>query len=138
MTDVGVHETVVDVDALVDGFTITVVATLLLPLCVESPGKLPVMTAVTVVDGVNVDWHVAVPAVAPAARVQVVKVPVPPERPRLTVPVGVTTGPAVDESATVAVQVEPWPSVTGLVHVTVVVVDLLFTMTLAAALVLPL
>ena len=96
------------------------------------------MLAVPAVEAVKVEVHVAVPAVALAARVQVVKVPVTPVTAKVTDPVGVTTVPAVDESTTVAVQVEPWLTTTGLVQLTEVVVVRRLTMTLVAALVLPL
>jgi len=95
------------------------------------------MLAVPAVDAVNVLVHVAVPAVALAVRVQVVKVPVTPVTAKVTAPVGVMTAP-VDASTTVAVQVDPWLMTTGLVQVTLVVVARLFTVTLVAALVLPL
>ena len=95
------------------------------------------MLAVPAVLGRNVEVHVAVPAVALAARVQVVNVPVTPLTAKATEPVGVVTVPG-DESTTVAVQVEPWLTTTGLVHDTEVVVDRTLTVTLVAALVLPL
>jgi len=63
------------------------------------------MLAVPVVEGVNVVLQVAVPAVVPAAKVQVVNVPVTPLTVKVTEPVGVVTG-AV-ESVTVAVHVTP-------------------------------
>ena len=63
------------------------------------------MLAEPVVDAVKVVLHVAVPAVVPAARVQVVNVPVTPLTAKFTLPVGVLTG--VVESVTVAVQVTP-------------------------------
>ena len=53
--------------------------------------------------GVKVDEHVAVPAVVPAANVQVENVPVAPDTENATDPVGVTAVPALDVSATVAV-----------------------------------
>ena len=83
--------------------------------------------------------HVAVPAVVPAANVQVVNVPVTPLTVKVTEPVGVLTG-AGEVSVTVAVQVDPWLTTTGLVHVTAVVVVRLLTVTLAgvALLLLPL
>ena len=91
------------------------------------------------VDAVNVDVHVAVPTVVPAANVQVVNVPVTPLTVKVTEPVGVLTG-AGEVSVTVAVQVDPWLTTTGLVHVTAVVVVRLLTVTLAgvALLLLPL
>ena len=82
------------------------------------------------VDAVNVLVQVAVPAVVPAARVQVVNVPVTPLTVNVTDPVGVLTVPAA-VSVTVAVHVEPWLTNTGLVHVTAVVVVLRLTVTLA-------
>src|SRR5437870_13472690 len=84
------------------------------------------MLAVPAVDGVKVLVQVAVPAVVPAANVQVVKVPVTPATVKVTEPVGVLTG-AGEVSVTVAVQVEPWLTTTGLVHVTAVVVVRLLT-----------
>jgi len=96
------------------------------------------MLAVPAVDAMKVEVHVAVPAVALAARVQVVKVPVTPVTAKVTDPVGVITAPAAELSTTVAVHVEPWLTTTGLVHVTLVVVVRTLTVTLAAALVLPL
>lgn len=78
------------------------------------------MLAVPTVDAENVDVHVAVPAVVPAASAHVVNVPVTPVTPRLTVPVGAVTG-AV-ESVTVTVQVDPWFTATGVAQVTLVVV----------------
>jgi len=94
------------------------------------------MLAVPAVDGVKVEVHVAVPAVAPAASVQVVKVPVTPETAKVTDPVGVDTGAVW--SATVALHVEPWLTTTGLAHVMVVVVWWSPTLTAKAPLVLPL
>ena len=97
------------------------------------------MVAVPAVEAVNVLVHVAVPAVVPAAKVQVVNVPVTPLVVKVTEPVGVLTG-AGEVSVTVAVQVDPWLTTTGLVHVTAVVVVRLLTVTLAgvALLLLPL
>jgi len=63
------------------------------------------MLAVPAVDGVNVEVHVAVPAVAPAANVHVVNVPVTPLTVKVTDPVGVLTGAVM--SVTVAVHVDP-------------------------------
>jgi hypothetical protein len=64
------------------------------------------MLAVPDVDAVNVLLHVAVPAIVPGARVQVVNVPVTPVTPSVSVPVGVLmVPPAV--SVTVAAQVDP-------------------------------
>ena len=88
------------------------------------------MVAVPEVEAVNVEVHVAVPAVVPAAKVQVVNVPVTPVTVKVTEPVGVLTVP-VPVSVTVAVHVEPWLTTTGLVHVTAVVVGLAVTVTLA-------
>ena len=79
------------------------------------------MLAVPAVDGVNVDRHVAVPAVWPAARVQVVKLPVTPVTANVTVRTGVV-GPVVEVSVTVTVQVDPWYTKTGFVQEIVVVV----------------
>jgi len=97
------------------------------------------IVAVPEVDAVNVEVHVAVPAVVPAASVHVVNVPVTPLTVNVTEPVGVLTVPAA-VSVTVAVHVEPWLTNTGLVHVTAVVVVLRLTVTLAgvAPLLLPL
>ena len=77
----------------------------------------------------------AVPAVVPAANVQVVNVPVTPDTVNVTEPVGVLTVPAA-MSVTVAVHVDPWLTNAGLVHVTAVVVVLLLTTTVAAVVVL--
>ena len=97
------------------------------------------IVAVPEVDAVNVEVHVAVPAVVPAASVHVVNVPVTPDTVNVTEPVGVLTVPAA-VSVTVAVHVEPWLTNTGLEHVTAVVVVLRLTVTLAgvALLLLPL
>ena len=97
------------------------------------------IVAVPEVDAVNVEVHVAVPAVVPAASVHVVNVPVTPLTVNVTEPVGVLTVPAA-VSVTVAVHVEPWLTNTGLEHVTAVVVVLRLTVTLAgvALLLLPL
>lgn len=85
--------------------------------------------------------HVAVPAVAPAARVHGLPVnePVTPVWANVTDPVGVTTVPAVVVSLTVAVQLVAWPVATadGL-QTTLVVVVLRLTTTVVAELVLPL
>src|SRR5438445_10326827 len=75
------------------------------------------MVAVPAVDAVNVEVQVAVPAVVPAASVQVVNVPVTPLTVNVTDPVGVLTVPAA-VSVTVAVHVEPWLKNTGLENVT--------------------
>jgi len=88
------------------------------------------IVAVPEVEAVNVDVHVAVPAVVPAAKVHVVNVPVTPVTVKVTEPVGVLTVP-VPVSVTVAVHVDPWLTTTGLVHVTAVVVGLAVTVTLA-------
>ena len=69
--------------------------------------------------GVKVEVQVA-DAVVPA-NVHVVNVPVTPVSVRLTVPVGVVA-PVADVSVTVTVQVELWPTTTGLVQLTAVVV----------------
>ena len=65
------------------------------------------------------------------------KVPSESER-KLTLPVGVTTLPPLEESAIVAVQLEAWLTTTGLVQPTAVEVVRGLTVTLAAALMLPL
>ena len=93
------------------------------------------IVAVPEVDAVNVLVQVAVPAVVPAANVQVVNVPVTPDTVNVTEPVGVLTVPAA-MSVTVAVHVDPWLTNAGLVHVTAVVVVLLLTTTVAAVVVL--
>ena len=93
------------------------------------------IVAVPDVEAVNVEVHVAVPAVVPAANVQVVNVPVTPLSVNVTDPVGVLRVPAA-VSVTVAVHIEPWLTNTGLVHVTAVVVVLLLTTTVAAVVVL--
>jgi len=96
------------------------------------------MLAVPAVDGRNVEVQVAVPAVALAANVHVVNVPVTPVTANVTVPVGVMTVPTAELSPTVATQLDPWLTNTGVEQVTDVVVDRVLTVTLAAALVLPL
>jgi hypothetical protein len=63
--------------------------------------------------------HVA-DAVVPA-KVQVVNDPVTPFCVRATVPVGVVA-PLAEVSMTVTAHAEPWPTITGVAHVTVVVV----------------
>jgi hypothetical protein len=75
----------------------------------------------------------------PDARVQglPMKEPAGPVSVNVTVPVGVDVVPG-EVSATVAVQDEATPTTTGLVQTTVVEVALRLTVTLAAALVLPL
>ncbi len=86
---------------------------------------MPVMLAVPVAVAVKVTEHV------PAAKVQLaagVKLPAGPVSVNETVPVGVVTVPG-DVSATVAEQVEPWLTNTGLVHATVVEVALGLTVT---------
>jgi len=92
------------------------------------------MLAVPDVEAVNVLVQVAVPAVVLAVRLQVVNVPVTPETPSVSVPVGVlTVPPAV--SVTVAVHVDPSLMRTGEgAQVTRVVVVLKLTVTIAAAL----
>jgi len=87
------------------------------------------IVAVPVVEAVNVLVHVAVPAVVPAANVQVVNVPVTPVTVKVTEPVGVVA-PVADVSVTVAVHVEPWLTNTGLVHVMLVLVGWPPTLTL--------
>jgi hypothetical protein len=74
------------------------------------------MLAVPAVDAVKVEVHVATPATVPAAREHVVKVPVTPVTANVTEPVGVVA-PVVEVSVTVALQVEPWLTTTGLEHV---------------------
>ena len=93
------------------------------------------IVAVPDVEAVNVDVHVAVPAVVPAANVQVVNVPVTPDTVNVTEPVGVLTG-AGPVSVTVAVQVDPWLTCTGLTQVTLVVVVRWPTFTVAGVVVL--
>ena len=93
------------------------------------------MLAVPAVDGVKVEVHVAVPAVVPAASVHVVNVPVTPLTVKVTEPVGVLTG-AGPVSVTVAVQVDPWLTCTGLTQVTLVVVVRWPTFTVAGVVVL--
>jgi len=93
------------------------------------------MLAVPALVGVNVEVHVAVPAVVPAASVHVVNVPVTPDTVNVTEPVGVLTG-AGPVSVTVAVQVDPWLTCTGLTQVTLVVVVRWPTFTVAGVVVL--
>lgn len=76
--------------------------------------------------------HVAA-AVVPA-RVQVVKVPVTPVSVSATVPVGGRNVPAVDESVTVTLHVDPWFTFTGLVQFTAVLVVLGLTAMVAVPL----
>src|SRR2546428_2600780 len=94
------------------------------------------MLAVPDVDAVNVLVQVAVPAVVPVVRLQVVKAPVTPVTPSVSVPVGVgvlTVPPAV--SVTVAVHIDPWLIRRGEgAQVTPVVVVRGLTVTIAAAL----
>ena len=75
----------------------------------------------------------------PLASVHVValKLPAAPVSVKVTVPVGVLVVPG-DVSATVAVHVDAWPTTTGVVQLTVVLVALLFTVIAEPALVLPL
>ena len=93
------------------------------------------MLAVPALEDVNVEVHVAVPAVVPAASVHVVNVPVTPLTVNVTEPVGVLTG-AGPVSVTVAVNVDPWLTNNGLVHVTPVVVLRPPTVTVAEVVVL--
>ena len=93
------------------------------------------MLAVPALVGVNVEVHVAVPVVVPAASVHVVNVPVTPDTVNVTEPVGVLTG-AGPVSVTVAVQVDPWLTCTGLTQVTLVVVVRWPTFTVAGVVVL--
>jgi hypothetical protein len=84
---------------------------------------------------VKVELQVAVPAVVPAARVQLVNVPVTPVTPKVTEPVGVVA-PVADVSVTVTLQVDPWLITTGLVQVTMTLVGWRPTFTANAVLVL--
>ena len=93
------------------------------------------IVAVPEVEAVKVEVHVAVPAVVPAAKVHVVNVPVTPDTVNVTEPVGVLTG-AGPVSVTVAVQVDPWLTCTGLTQVTLVVVVRWPTFTVAGVVVL--
>ncbi len=68
----------------------------------------------------NVGVHAA-DAVVPD-NVHVVNDPVTPVSLRAIVPVGVTNVPAAEVSVTVTVHVDPWLTITGVVHETVVVV----------------
>jgi len=86
------------------------------------------MLAVPEVVAVNVDVQVA-DAVVPDS-VHVVKVPVTPVSPNVTVPVGVLVAPVV-VSVTVTLQVEPWFATTGVVHEIEVDVAIGFTTMLA-------
>lgn len=86
----------------------------------------------------NVDVHVAVPAVVAANKPHVVNVPVTPAALNVTLPVGVVA-PVVDVSVTVAVQVDPWLMTTRPVQLTLVVVTCPPTATVAeVAVLLPL
>ncbi len=97
------------------------------------------MLAVPLAVAVNVAEHVAVAPVPDRLHGDPVNDPGAPVSVKVTVPVGVTTVPAADVSVTVAVQVVgvPTPTLLG-EHVTLVVVVLGLTVTLEAALVLPL
>ena len=66
--------------------------------------------------------------------VHVVNDPVTPVSLRAAVPVGVTNVPAAEVSVTVTVHVDPWLTMTGVVHETVVDVVLRLTTMLAVAL----
>src|SRR5437879_11813845 len=88
------------------------------------------MVAVPELEGVKVLVQVAVPAVVPAAKVHVVKVPVTPATVKVTETVGVLTG-VGETSGTVAVHVEAWLTTPGLVQVTAVVVARLLTVSRA-------
>jgi|SRR6267143_3672212 len=94
------------------------------------------MLAVPVSKGVNVAWQVA-DAAAPAIRVQLIesKEPVK-DVESVTVPAG-AEGLAALVSVVVAVHVEPWFTITGVSHDTLVLVVRRLTVTLAAVLVLP-
>jgi len=96
------------------------------------------MFAVPALAGMNVEVQVAVPEVVPGARVHVAIVPVTPVTANVTDPVGVMAVPAVEESTTVAVQLEPWLMTTGVMQLTLVVVVRGLTVAVAAVLVLPL
>jgi len=84
------------------------------------------------VEAVKVEVHVA-DAVVPD-KVHVVNDPVTPVSLRATVPVGVTNVPAAEVSVTVTVHVDPWLTITGVVHETVVDVVLRLTTMLAVPL----
>ncbi len=84
------------------------------------------------VEAVKVEVHVA-DAVVPD-KVHVVNDPVTPVSLRATVPVGVTNVPAAEVSVTVTVHVDPWLTITGVVHETVVDVGLRLTTMLAVPL----
>jgi hypothetical protein len=83
--------------------------------------------------GVKTAAHVAVPGVAPAARVHPAIVSPATEEPIDTVPAGVTAVPSACVSATVTVSVAGWPTITtaGLI---VSVVDVLRVFTCSVAL----
>jgi hypothetical protein len=93
-----------------------------------------VTLAVPVLVGLNVDVQVA-EAVFPL-RVHVVNVPVTPVTLRETVPNGVMIMPGL-VSVTVTLQVDVWPTTTGVVHDTVVVVVRLLTVSEADAVPVP-
>ena len=73
------------------------------------------MVAVPMLVGVNVRLHVAVSAVDPALRVQVVNPPVTPLIAKVSMPVGVLIRPG-DVSLTMTVQALPLPITVGDVH----------------------
>jgi hypothetical protein len=90
--------------------------------------------AVPVLCGLKVEVHVA-DAVVPDS-VQVVKVPRTTVELRATVPVGVVNVPGL-VSVTVTLHVEVWPTTTGVVHETMVVVARLLTTSEAEAVPVP-
>ena len=92
---------------VVRGFTVTLVAALVLPPCDESPPYTPVTDAFPMAVGVNVTEQL------PDDREQEVELnePTGPVSANVTVPVGVI-GETVEVSLTVAVQVEAWFTIT--------------------------
>jgi hypothetical protein len=123
-TITALHETLVEVERAVGTTAVDV------PELVAWPGEgdvsplyMPLIVKLAVVDGVKVteqDATAPVPDRVHEEPVLPVKLPVPDEIVKLTAPVGVVGAAAI--SVTVAVQVEPWPTVTRDVHETPVVV----------------
>lgn len=92
------------------------------------------MLAVPVLVGLNVDVQVA--EAVPPLRVHVVNVPVTPVSLSVTVPNGGVNEPGL-VSVTVTLHVDAWPTTTGVVHDTVVVVARLLTASEADAVPVP-
>jgi len=104
-TATGVEQTTIV--KVVRGFTVILVATLVLPLCEESPPYVPLTDPLPVALEVNMTEQL------PDDRVQVVELnePTGPVSANVTVPVGVVMG-LVPVSLTVAVHVDAWLTTT--------------------------